>query len=62
MVINGECCGRVQGDDNGSPVGGGGGGGVEEVGPKGEGAEGVGAAEAEGVGEVVLAGAASREP
>ncbi len=44
---------------NGSPVGGGGGGGVEEVGPIGEGAEGVGAAEAEGV---VVAGAAWREP
>jgi hypothetical protein len=34
---------------NGSPVGGGGGGGVEEVGPMGEGAEGTGAAEVEGV-------------
>ncbi len=61
MVINGECCGWVQGDDNGSPVGGGGGGGVE-VGPMGEEVEAMGAAEREGVGEVVLAGAASREP
>ncbi len=53
MVINDECFGWVQGDDNGSPEGGGGGGGVEELGPMGE--------EVEGAAEGVALGAAEAE-